>query len=143
MPPTVAKSVHPTLSKRVLAKRIGLGAEGYLMCRQLVIFLLGVVLGFNVGCASLAAQEKKPAKKTAKYLAAIKEPPTYVRNENYDKKWFQTVKTGFDKTRDYLGNYGPVQVYIVGQEGEELSDPACVDHNAVADFNAPFAGQSQ
>ena len=71
------------------------------MCRHLVSFLLGLVLAFNVGSATLVGQEKQSAKKTAKYLAAIKEPPTYVRNENYDKKWFQTVKTGVDKTRDY------------------------------------------
>ena len=93
------------------------------MCRHLVSFLLGAVLAFNVGSATLVGQEKKPAKKTAKYLAAIKEPPTYVRNENYDKKWFQTVKSGIDKTRDYLGNYGPVQVYVIGQQKDELADP--------------------
>ena len=93
------------------------------MYRHLVILLLGLALGVNAGSATLSAQEKKPAKKTAKYLAAIKEPPTYVRNENYDKKWFQTVKTGIDKTRDYLGNYGPVQVYVIGQQKDELADP--------------------
>ncbi|MCP3693679.1 MAG: hypothetical protein GY917_15865 [Planctomycetaceae bacterium] len=62
-------------------------------------------------------------RQTEKLLTRIQEPPTYVRNENYERKWFETVKTGIDKTRDYLGNYGPVQVYIIGQKTNELEDP--------------------
>ena len=99
------------------------GEERDLIRCQLVVFLLSLTFGFSAGCADLFAQEKKTTRNAGKYLAAIKEPPTYVRNENYDKKWFQTVKTGIDKTRDYLGNYGPVQVYVIGQQKDELADP--------------------
>ena len=30
------------------------------------------------------------------------------------------MKKGIDTTRDYLGNYGPLCVYIIGQEQDEL-----------------------
>ena len=62
--------------------------------------------------------------KNEKLLSIIKQPPSYVRNINYDKKWFNVLRTGIDKTREYLGNYGPLQVYIIGQESKELEDEA-------------------
>ena len=58
-----------------------------------------------------------------KLLSRTQQPPAYTRNDNYDSKWFDTVKTGIDRTRDYLGNYGPVQVYVIGQQSSELEDP--------------------
>lgn len=85
------------------------------MSRFLLIVL---VLCFLVP-GTVSAQDRQ----AEKLLKATKEPPTYVRNENYDRKWFDTIKTGIDKTRDYLGNYGPVQVYIIGQKTNELEDP--------------------
>jgi len=60
--------------------------------------------------------------KNEKLLSRIKQPPSYVRNTNYDKKWFNVLRTGIDKTREYLGNYGPLHVYIIGQESKELED---------------------
>lgn len=46
--------------------------------------------------------------------------PKYVRNKNYPEKWFRVLRTGIDTTREYLGNYGPLCVYIIGQENDEL-----------------------
>ena len=62
--------------------------------------------------------------KSEKLLRIIKQPPSYVRNTNYDKRWFNAIRTGVDKTREYLGNYGPLHVYIIGQESKELEDHA-------------------
>ena len=72
----------------------------------------------------------------------LAQPPRYFISHGYDERWSAAIKLGIDVTRDYLGNYGPVQVYIVGQEDDELSDPAhrndiaeafCEVHNAGSD----------
>ena len=47
--------------------------------------------------------------------------PEYVRNKNYSDKWFRVLRKGIDTTREYLGNYGPLCVYIIGQEQDELN----------------------
>lgn len=65
--------------------------------------------------------------KKEKLLSRIKRSPSYVRNTNYDKKWFNVLRTGIDTTREYLGNYGPLHVYIIGQESKELEDEAVKD----------------
>ncbi|MDE0736297.1 MAG: hypothetical protein OSB47_10770 [Pirellulaceae bacterium] len=82
-------------------------------------FLLNVLVVCFLFTGVVSAQDRK----AEKLLTRTKEAPTYVRNENYDRKWFITIKTGIDKTREYLGNYGPVQVYIIGQQTNELEDP--------------------
>jgi hypothetical protein len=81
-------------------------------------FLLNLLVVCFVFPGVVSAQERK----AEKLLTRTKEAPTYVRNENYDRKWFDTIKSGIDKTREYLGNYGPVQVYIIGQQTNELED---------------------
>ncbi|MCH2133499.1 MAG: hypothetical protein MK116_07100 [Phycisphaerales bacterium] len=69
-------------------------------------------------------------------------PPSYFVSHGYDPRWQAGVQAGIDAARDVLGNYGPVQVYVVGQEDDELSDPAhqdeiaeafCEIHNAGSD----------
>ena len=85
------------------------------MNRYLSVLLLSLIF-----CPVAAFAQNKDDEKL---LTRIQEPPVYVRNENYDSKWFGAIKTGIDRTRDYLGNYGPVQVYVLGQESRELKDP--------------------
>ena len=46
--------------------------------------------------------------------------PKYIRNMNYPEHWFRVLRTGIDTAREYLGNYGPLCVYIIGQEKDEL-----------------------
>ena len=76
------------------------------------------------------------------FTMKLQRPPSYFVSHDYDERWVRAIRSGIDVTRDYLGNYGPVQVYIVGQENEELSDPAhrneiaeafCNTHNAGSD----------
>ena len=54
----------------------------------------------------------------------VEEPPVYVRNEEDHSKWPQIVREGVDAARDYFGNYGPVQVYILGHEEDALNSDA-------------------
>ena len=72
----------------------------------------------------------------------LQTPPDYFISHGYDARWSDAMKAGIDVARDYLGNYGPLQVYIIGQEDDELSDPAhqeaiaqvyCAIHNAGSD----------
>lgn len=58
--------------------------------------------------------------------------PDIFISHGYDPKWPDAMKAGIDVARDYLGNYGPLQVYIIGQEDDELSDPAHVEEIAQA-----------
>ena len=76
------------------------------------------------------------------FTMKLQRPPSYFVSHDYDERWVRAIRSGIDVTRDYLGNYGPVQVYIVGQENEELADPAhrneiaeafCSIHNAGSD----------
>ena len=53
----------------------------------------------------------------------LTEPPAYFVSHGYDAKWADAMTEGIDAARDYLGNYGPLQVYVLGQEHDELSDP--------------------
>ena len=53
----------------------------------------------------------------------LAEPPRYFISHGYNPKWSDAITKGIDVAREYLGNYGPVQIYIVGQEDDELSDP--------------------
>ncbi|MDG1837816.1 MAG: hypothetical protein P8I91_03330 [Phycisphaerales bacterium] len=76
------------------------------------------------------------------FTKKLAQPPHYFISHGYDERWSRAIKLGIDVARDYLGNHGPVQVYIVGQEDDELSDPAhrdaiaetfCKVHNAGSD----------
>jgi len=68
----------------------------------------------------LSGQDQRREKR----LRLSEGPPTYVHNKNYNQKCFHAIKKGIDRTGDYLGNYGSVQVYLIGQETDELKDPA-------------------
>ena len=65
-----------------------------------------------------AQQPEQPLKQ----LNRINTTPVYIRNTNYDKKWYEVLKTGINTTRKYLGNYGPTFVYIIGHTDNELND---------------------
>ncbi|MDP7050370.1 MAG: hypothetical protein QF600_00445 [Verrucomicrobiota bacterium] len=60
------------------------------------------------------------ANKKDQRMVLTRSGPDYVRNENYPEKWFRVLREGIDMTRAYLGNYGPLCVYIIGQEKDEL-----------------------
>jgi len=53
-------------------------------------------------------------------MVLTRSDPEYVRNENYPEKWFRVLHRGIDVARAYLGNYGPLCIYIIGQEKDEL-----------------------
>ena len=70
-------------------------------------------------------------------------PPDYFISHGYDDRWSDAMKAGVDAAREYLGNYGPLQVYIIGQESDELDDPEhreeiarvyCDIHTAGSDY---------
>ena len=63
----------------------------------------------------------------SKRMVLTESDPEYVRNENYPEKWFRVLRKGIDTTREYLGNYGPLCVYIIGQEKDELKSDAVAD----------------
>ena len=63
----------------------------------------------------------------SKRMVLTESDPEYVRNENYPQKWFRVLSKGIDTTREYLGNYGPLCVYIIGQEKDELKSDAVAD----------------
>jgi hypothetical protein len=77
------------------------------------------------------------------FTKKLSQPPRYFISHGYDERWSRAIKLGIDVTRDYLGNHGPVQVYIVGQEDDELSDPAHRDAIAAAFCNVHIAGSDQ
>ncbi|MEE2908699.1 MAG: hypothetical protein VX527_12820 [Planctomycetota bacterium] len=62
----------------------------------------------------------------------VVEPPRYFTNDGYDEQSMTGVKEGIDATREYVGNYGPTYVFVVGQQTNELEDPAAVDKIAQA-----------
>ena len=63
----------------------------------------------------------------SKRMVLTESDPEYVRNENYPEKWFRVLRKGIDTTREYLGNYGPLCVYIIGQEKDELKSDTVAD----------------
>ena len=63
----------------------------------------------------------------SKRMVLTESDPEYVRNENYPEKWFRVLRKGINTTREYLGNYGPLCVYIIGQEKDELKSDAVAD----------------
>ncbi|MBG80422.1 MAG: hypothetical protein CMJ39_06920 [Phycisphaerae bacterium] len=78
----------------------------------------------------------------APWTSKLDAPPNYFISHGYDPRWSDDVKAGIEVTRDYLGNYGPLQIYILGQEEDELEDPEhqdeiarvyCDIHNAGSD----------
>lgn len=54
-------------------------------------------------------------------LKVLEHPPIYVTNEKYDQVWAKRVRNGIDVARDYLGNCGPVHVYVIGETTDELA----------------------
>ena len=57
-------------------------------------------------------------------LKKMDDPPKYIVIDGYDQVWEGRIRNGIDVTREYLGNYGPVYVYVLGEETDELADPA-------------------
>ncbi len=66
------------------------------------------------------SQSGSVAEDVSQRMVLTEAEPKYVRNLNYPEKWYRVLKKGIDTTRDYLGNYGPLCVYIIGQEEDEL-----------------------
>ena len=62
----------------------------------------------------------------------VTEEPRYFINDGYGEQAMESVRSGIDVTRDYLGNYGPTQVFIVGQQADELDEPQSVEEIARA-----------
>ena len=65
------------------------------------------------------------------FTVKLAEPPNYFVSHGYDERWTAALKAGIDASRAYLGNHGPLQVYVLGQEEDELADP--VHRKAIAD----------
>ena len=42
--------------------------------------------------------------------------PTYVMTSDLDEESLQVVKDGVTKAQEYLGNYGPLKVFIIGTD---------------------------
>ena len=79
-----------------------------------------VPLGLFTWLFFVTSYDQVVADDRAKRMVLTKSEPKYVRNENYPEKWFRVLRAGIDTSREYLGNYGPLCVYIIGQEKDEL-----------------------
>ncbi|MBG92464.1 MAG: hypothetical protein CL792_00575, partial [Chloroflexi bacterium] len=44
--------------------------------------------------------------------------PTYVMTSDLDEESLQVVQAGITKAQEYLGNYGPLKVFIIGTDIE-------------------------
>jgi len=64
------------------------------------------------------------------WTVALDPAPDYFVSHGYDRRWSEAMIAGIDAARDYLGNYGPLQVYIIGQERDELAEPSHRDEIA-------------
>ena len=82
---------------------------------------------------SKSSYDQKPVGTDGGLLKSSSEAPEYFGNNNYDQKWKSVLKTGIDTTREYLGNYGPTNVYIIGQEKDELAE-ASVAEKIIKDY---------
>tara|TARA_B100000676_G_scaffold307365_1_gene365667 strand:+ start:2632 stop:4527 length:1896 start_codon:yes stop_codon:yes gene_type:complete len=82
---------------------------------------------------SKSSSDQKPVATDGALLKSSSEAPEYFGNKNYDQKWKSVLKTGIDTTREYLGNYGPTNVYIIGQEEDELAE-ASVAEKIIKDY---------
>ena len=51
--------------------------------------------------------------------------PTYVMTSDLDEESLQVVKDGVTKAQEYLGNYGPLKVFIIGTDIETEKVVAC------------------
>ena len=80
----------------------------------LIIRNLVCVVVFWLGSSVIVAES------SMKRMVQTNSDPKYVRNMNYSENWFRVLRTGIDTAREYLGNYGPLCVYIIGQEQDEL-----------------------
>lgn len=61
----------------------------------------------------------------------LEDPPRYFVSAGYAERWPRMLQEGIDAARDYLGNYGPTHVFLLGQETDELADPS--DQDAMAE----------
>ena len=72
------------------------------------------------------------------WATRIAEPPQYFMNEGYDEAVMEMIRSGIDVTRSYLGNYGPVQVFVLGNTGKGLDDQASLEVIAEAYCDVHF-----
>jgi hypothetical protein len=47
-------------------------------------------------------------------------PPDYILLEGYPVEYKEAIGAGIDVARNYLGNHGPVRVYILGKSADEV-----------------------
>ena len=90
------------------------------------VALVGLLLW--TGCQQVApATDEGPHEHWGNFqpLVAMDEGPTYHLLAGYDPVWLQHVKEGVERSRAYWGTYGPVHVWVLGQEdGDEITDEA-------------------
>jgi len=48
------------------------------------------------------------------------DPPEYILLDGYPEEYQEAIGAGIDMARNYLGNHGPVRVYILGKSGDEV-----------------------
>ncbi len=96
------------------------------------LFVHGLLAGVGLGwlgsadargedaSQSISNQERPSSER--KLLSRVVQEPQYVRNEGYDSKWYKMIKRGIDESRAYFGNVGPVYVYVIGHQTNELDD---------------------
>ncbi len=70
------------------------------------------------------ARHKQP------WTREVADPPRYFVSAGYAERWPRMLQEGINTTRDYLGNFGPTHVFLLGQEGGELA--AKVDQSSIA-----------
>ena len=54
-------------------------------------------------------------------LSRVEAPPAYIRNAKDTSKWPSLIEQGINVARDYVGNYGPTVVYVLGHEDPALN----------------------
>jgi hypothetical protein len=91
------------------------------------IVLLGVL--FFLGCRGGSLRHSSPEMEDAQQklhegvFTHQDEPPEYILLEGYSVEYQEAIAAGIDVARDYLGNHGPVRVYILGRTGDEVGTP--------------------
>lgn len=90
------------------------------MCPAIAAFVLVVVIGG--GGTTLHAQS--PSSPDRIRLVPVTTAPTYHVNPGYDPVWQERIRAGIDAARSLLGDYGPVHVFVFGEESDELADEA-------------------
>ena len=81
---------------------------------------------FFLGCRGGTLKNYSPQMEEAqrKLLKGVftpqDDPPEYILLDGYPEQYQRAIGAGIDVARDYLGNHGPVRVYILGKSGDEV-----------------------